>query len=241
MEERSLLLISEQSSGESWLSLFSEAGFRTKHCVLGVSAVTTAVKQMPDLIVVDCRYAESTALQVCQSLRALPELGEVPLFAICWDGPSDVQSIGSRSGVETLLTQPVSARELLAKFHSARAKQAEPKELQVLRYADLELDERRFKVHRNGQHIKLPMLQFRVLRYLMEHPGIVFSRRELLEAVWGDTSLDEGTVTVCLVRLRKALLSCGGSDCIRHVRGIGYSLDADFSVRPSAAAAAAGY
>jgi two-component system phosphate regulon response regulator PhoB len=97
----------------------------------------------------------------------------------------------------------------------------------VLRYADIELDLRRHKVRRGGQTINLSWLQMRLLRYLMENPGVVFSRQELLQAVWGDKRLDGGAVTVCLVRLRRALNSAGGSNLIRQVRGIGYALDTD--------------
>lgn len=229
MEKRSLLLISERLPNDSWHRLFQAAGFTTQHRKPSLAAVTTALADRPDLIAIDCRFGEATSLQFCQSLRAEPELSEVPVFAIYWDGTADLHAFAHRAGVDVCLTEAISQRELQAKFHAARAKRSESKEVQVLRYADLELDERKYKVLRGGHHIPLSMLQLRLLRFLMEHPGVVFSRRELLEAVWGDPSLDEGTVTVCLVRLRKALVSAGGPNPIRHVRGIGYSLDMDFA------------
>ncbi|MBA2466920.1 MAG: winged helix-turn-helix domain-containing protein [Sphingomonas sp.] len=98
----------------------------------------------------------------------------------------------------------------------------------MLRYADLELDLRGHKVRRAGSIIWLSTLQLRLLTFLMENPAVVFTRQELLEAVWGDTTLDEGAVTVGVVRLRRALSSTGRPNLIRQVRGFGYALDADF-------------
>lgn len=112
---------------------------------------------------------------------------------------------------------------------------------EVLRYADVEFDIGRLKVRRNGRYIRLSTMQMRLLRYLLEHPEVVFSRKELLDAVWGGEKLTEGAVTACMMRVRSALDAAGGPTLIRSIAGVGYALDLDEgSVRPRKSQQAAG-
>ncbi len=118
-------------------------------------------------------------------------------------------------------------RELWSRLEAAKRRIRKDVSSEILKYADVELDLRRHKVRRAGTSIGLSSLQMRLLKYLMENPAVVFTRQELLEAVWGDKKLDDGAVTVGVVRLRRALNSTGLPNLIRQVRGIGYALDAD--------------
>ena len=92
----------------------------------------------------------------------------------------------------------------------------------VVRVGDLELDLHRYRVRRAGSSVPITAMQCRLLRYLMERPSTVVSRKRLLRDLWEDEALDEGTVTAGIVRLRRALGIVGGPDLIRNVRGQGY-------------------
>ncbi len=94
-------------------------------------------------------------------------------------------------------------------------------------FADLLLDPASLKVWRSGRRVPVTVFQFRLLQFLMAHPGRVVSRRELLHEVWSDHALDEGAVTACIVRLRRALTQADERDLIRTARGVGYALDDD--------------
>jgi two-component system phosphate regulon response regulator PhoB len=103
---------------------------------------------------------------------------------------------------------------------------------ETIGFADLLLDPQRLKVWRSGRRVPLTIFQFRLLHFLMTHPGRVFTRRELLHEVWSDTALDEGAVTACVVRLRRALSQAGEIDLVRSARGVGYALDNDLLSQP---------
>lgn len=103
----------------------------------------------------------------------------------------------------------------------------------ILRYADVEFDLGRLKVRRNGRFVRLSTMQMRLLRHFLENPEVVFSRKELLEAVWSGEGLTEGAVTACVVRMRSALDSAGEPSLIRSIQGVGYALDADADAEPS--------
>lgn len=96
---------------------------------------------------------------------------------------------------------------------------------EILRYADVEFDIGRLKVWRNGRFIRLSTMQMRLLRHLLENPEVVFSRQQLIDAVWGGEKLTEGAVTACISRIRSALDAPGGPTLIRSISGVGYALD----------------
>jgi len=99
---------------------------------------------------------------------------------------------------------------------------------ELVTYADIEMDTTRHRVRRGGEPVALGPTEFRLLRHLLERPGRVFPREQLLDAVWAhDPDIDERTVDVHVRRLRKALNAGGKSDLVRTVRSAGYSLDRD--------------
>jgi DNA-binding winged helix-turn-helix (wHTH) protein len=97
----------------------------------------------------------------------------------------------------------------------------------VLRYADVEFDTTRFKVRRDGRFVPLSTMQTRLLRHFLENPEVVFSRKDLLKAVWGNERVTDGAVTACVMRIRLGLNAAGGPELIRCIPGVGYALDAD--------------
>lgn len=180
-----------------------------------------------DLILLDCREEPQRGTQICRALRAVQELGSTPIVVLTRPDDGGTRIGALEAGADDCVDDSLSAREFTLRLHAAVRRTAPGGEDRRLAYADVELDLERFKVRRGGVPIYLPHVQFRLLRHFLEHPTVVFSRRDLLELVWNDTSIDERSVNVAIVRLRRAINSGGGPDLIRSVAGLGYALDVE--------------
>ncbi len=137
---------------------------------------------------------------------------------------------GLATGADDYVVKPFSVPELMARV-KAMLRRAKPQALNaVLKAGDIELDRETKRVRRAGHDLHLGPTEFRLLEFLMQAPGRVFSREQLLDGVWGHgVYVDERTVDVHVGRLRKALNPNRGEDPIRTVRGAGYALDDRFT------------
>ena len=136
---------------------------------------------------------------------------------------------GLATGADDYIVKPFSVPELLARIRALLRRASPERVAMVLAIGDLELDREKKRVSRSSRAVDLGPTEFRLLEFLMERPGRVFSREQLLDGVWGsDVYIDERTVDVHVGRLRKALNRGHGTDPIRTVRGAGYSLDDRF-------------
>jgi two-component system phosphate regulon response regulator PhoB len=137
---------------------------------------------------------------------------------------------GLATGADDYIVKPFSVPELLARI-KALLRRSKPAHISsILRAGDLELDKETRRVRRNGREIHMGPTEFKLLEFLMQSPGRVFSREQLLDSVWGhDVYIDERTVDVHVGRLRKSLVRGKEVDPIRTVRGAGYSFDETFA------------
>jgi len=152
----------------------------------------------------------------------------VPIIMLTARGEESERVRGLATGADDYIVKPFSVPELLARV-SALLRRSKPERVAALLSAgDIELDRERRRVFRGGREIELGPTEFRLLEYLIQSPGRVFSREQLLDGIWGhDTYIDERTVDVHVGRLRKALTRAPESelDPIRTVRGSGYAFD----------------
>ena len=166
-----------------------------------------------------------SGIEVCRQIKAGPETRSIPVIMLSARSESADKVRGLDIGAEDYVVKPYSVTELMARI-KAQLRRARPAlSGQILEYQDITLDADTHRVMRAGQEVKLGPTEFRLLATLIERPGRVFSRDQLLDLVWGrDIYVDTRTVDVHVGRLRKALRVAGTDDPLRTVRGAGYAL-----------------
>jgi two-component system phosphate regulon response regulator PhoB len=183
----------------------------------------------PDLLVLDWMLPGMSGIELCRRLRARPDTERLPIIMLTARGEESERVRGLATGADDYIVKPFSVPELLARIRSLLRRARPERVASVLGAGDLELDREKKRVSRSGREVHLGPTEFRLLEFLMQSPGRVYSREQLLDGVWGrDIYIDERTVDVHIGRLRKALNRGQDDDPIRTVRGAGYALDDRF-------------
>jgi two-component system phosphate regulon response regulator PhoB len=207
---------------------FDREGFDIRHTGDGDEALLLAEEFAPDIVLLDWMIEGVSGIEVCRRLRRSAATANVPIIMLTARGEEGDRVRGLETGADDYLTKPFSPRELIARVGAVLRRVRPALAGESLRYADVEMDVVAHKVRRGGRAVPLGPTEFRLLRHLLEHPGRVFSRERLLDAVWAhDADIELRTVDVHVRRLRKAINEGGGADLIRTVRSAGYALDAD--------------
>lgn len=204
-------------------------GYRVCEATDGEEALTVAAENAPQLILLDWMLPVMSGIEVCRQLRRKPATKDVPIIMLTARGEETDKVRGLNTGADDYITKPFSMPELMARIGALlRRSQPVQQSKGVLTYEDITMDLSAHRVTRGGRYVHLGPTEFRLLQFLMEHPGCVFSREELLNAVWGpDIYVEPRTVDVHIRRLRKALNGEAEQDLIRTVRAAGYALDAN--------------
>ena len=194
----------------------------------GEEGLALAQEQRPDIIILDWMVPNLSGIEVCRRLRRDPELARIPVLMLTARAEETDRIRGLETGADDYITKPFSPRELIARIRAVLRRLRPALSGATLSYAGVQLDSATHKVYRDGQILQLGPTEFRLLRHFMEHPGRVFSREQLLDAVWGrDVYVELRTVDVHIRRLRKSLNGGDLPDLIRTVRSAGYALDDD--------------
>ncbi len=226
MKRRLLLVEDDPGLVELLTWHLAREAFEVEQTPDGEQALLLAKQDPPDLVLLDWMIEGISGIEVCRRLRRTPGLTGVPIIMISGRDEESDRIHGLETGADDYLAKPFSPRELIARI-SALLRRAQPNDArEELRFADLEMDLARHRVRRSGHLVALGPTEFRLLRYLMEHPRRVFSRERLLDTVWGrEKDIEIRTVDVHVRRLRQALAITGAPDLIRTVRQAGYALD----------------
>ena len=201
-------------------------GFEVCEAADGEEALAQIVERKPDIVLLDWMLPLVSGIEVCRRIRRSPETRSLPVIILTARGEEADRVRGLDSGADDYVVKPFSPSELVARLRAVMRCTHPGSAQDVLRFADVELDTAAHRVARAGKPVHLGPTEYRLLRYLMLHPGRVFSREQLLDAVWGhDIYVEARTVDVHIRRLRKALNGEGDVDIVRTVRSAGYSLD----------------
>ena len=229
MTKPSLLLVEDDRALADLLTWhFSREGYEIVRTADGEEALLLAEERTPDLVILDWMIEGVSGIEVCRRLRRRTSTAQVPIIMLTARGEESDRIRGLETGADDYVTKPFSPRELLARVGAVLRRVRPALAGEQLAYADIEMDVEAHRVRRRAAPVQLGPTEFRLLRYFMENPGRVFSRDQLLDAVWAhDADIDARTVDVHVRRLRKALNQGGLPDVIRTVRSAGYSLDAE--------------
>ena len=189
----------------------------------GKGAIDLCRREKPGLVILDIMLPDADGLQICRAIRAHPELSHVPVVFLTAKASETDRIVGLELGANDYIVKPFFVRELIARVKiQFRERSAQ---LRVLRAGPLELDRESLQVRRRGERLSLTATEFKLLEFLMGRPGVVYSRDQLLGAVWGhEKAVTARVVDVYILRLRQKIE--GGSDApelIQSVRGFGYS------------------
>lgn len=219
-----ILIVEDESALAEMLRYNLESeGFRTSHANSGDEAELLVSEERPDLVVLDWMLPGVSGIEICRRLRSRLETKAIPIIMLTARGEEGDRIRGLSTGADDYVVKPFSLPELMARIKAILRRAAPDRLADVLRFADIELDRPAHKVTRGLREIHLGPTEFRLLEFLMESPGRVLSRAQLLDGVWGnDSFVDERTVDVHVGRLRKALIRGKERDPIRTVRGSGY-------------------
>jgi two-component system phosphate regulon response regulator PhoB len=227
MSPRILIVEDEETLLELLRYNFEKTGYAVEAISHGDQAEARLKETVPDLLVLDWMLPGLSGIELCRRLRQSGSTRSLPIIILTARGEESDRVRGFDTGADDYVVKPFSVKELLARA-AALLRRVKPLLVaEVLKVGDIELNRTAMSVLRRGNAIHLGPTDYRLLEFLMQQPGRVFSRDQLLDGVWGaDVYVDERTVDVHIGRLRKALLQAWLSDPIRTVRGAGYSFEA---------------
>ncbi|HMN72764.1 MAG TPA: phosphate regulon transcriptional regulator PhoB [Rhodoblastus sp.] len=225
-----VLVVEDEQALALLLSYNLEAeGYLVERAERGDEAETLIAETTPDLVILDWMLPGVSGLEICRRLRARDETRDLPIIMLTARGEETERVRGLSVGADDYVVKPFSVPELMARVRSLLRRVKPERIANRLRAGDIDLDRETRRVRRGGRDIHLGPTEFRLLEFLLEKPGRVFSRGQLLDFVWGTAAeIDERTVDVHVGRLRKALVRGRERDPIRTVRGAGYSFDETF-------------
>jgi DNA-binding response OmpR family regulator len=182
-------------------------------------------REKPDLILLDIMLPDSDGLEICKGIRQHSELAHIPVIFLTARASETDRIVGLELGASDYIVKPFFVRELIARIKIQFRGQVSA--TRVLKAASLELDRSSCEARLDGSLLTLTATEFRLLEFLMSRPGVVYSREQLLDAVWGhDRAVTDRTVDVYILRLRQKIEADPGNPMlIRSVRGFGYSFN----------------
>lgn len=221
-----VLVVEDEPSQREVLAYNLERdGFDVLQACDGTEALLVIEEEQPDVILLDWMLPGTSGIEVCRQVKLKPQSRLIPVIMLSARSEEVDKVRGLETGADDYVIKPYSVVELLARVR-AQLRRSRPTVMgERLTYRDILLDAESHKTYRGDHELKLGPTEYRLLATFMERPERVWSREQLLDRVWGrDIYVDTRTVDVHIGRLRKALVSFGGENPIRTVRGAGYAL-----------------
>lgn len=230
MIDQPLVLVVEDEPAQREVLAYNikAGGFKVITAETGDEALNLVREIVPDIIILDWMLPRVSGIEVCRQLKMTNDTARIPIILLSAKSEEMDRVRGLETGADDYITKPYSLAELLARLR-AQLRRIRPASVnEQIEYNDITINITEHRVFRAGEPLKLGPTEFRLLTALMERPGRVWSREQLLDRVWGrDIYVDSRTVDVHVGRLRKALNPGGIEDknLIRTVRGAGYALE----------------
>jgi two-component system phosphate regulon response regulator PhoB len=224
MSGKTILIVEDEKPIREMVSFaLGRAGYTLVEAGDIAEAFECLARQVPDLILLDWMLPGASGLELARRLKKDELTRDVPIIMLTARGEEEDKVTGLEAGADDYITKPFSPRELLARIKAVLRRATPEGESTVIRIDGLELDTGGHRVTAQGQSLEMGPTEFRLLEFFMTHPERVYSRGQLLDRVWGRNSfVEERTVDVHILRLRKALAPSGHDAMIQTVRGAGY-------------------
>jgi DNA-binding response OmpR family regulator len=223
---KKILLIEDDADLFSLLKYnLEKEGFAMTGLQTGKGAIELCRQVRPDLILLDIMLPDSDGLDICKGIRKDTDLAAIPVIFLTARASETDRIVGLELGANDYVVKPFFVRELIARIKLQFRNQSSPP--RVLEAAGLELDPASRQVRLNNTPLSLTATEFRLLEFLMSRPGVVFSREQLLNSVWGqDRAITDRAVDVYVLRLRQKV-ECDPANpiMIHSVRGFGYTFE----------------
>jgi phosphate regulon transcriptional regulator PhoB len=202
-------------------------GFEVAHAETGEEAELMLAEEQPDLVVLDWMLPAVSGIELCRRLRARPETRALPILMLTARGEEADRVRGLDTGADDYVTKPFSPREIVARVRAVLRRLESKAWLRADEtQSGLRVDGQTRRAHYNSQEIELTRVEFDLLTGLMEKPGRVYTRAQLIDRVWGDGyAITDRTVDSHVKSLRRKLAEVGGDPgMIETVRGVGYRI-----------------
>lgn len=230
MAAKVLVIEDEEPIAQLLAYNLEKEGFSVNVAGDGDDALVALEEDRPDIVLLDWMLPNVSGIEICRQMRARPNTRETPVIMLTARGEEEDRVRGLDVGADDYVTKPFSMSELVARMRAVLRRTAPALAGDVATFADIVLDRQQCRVRRGQRDIHLGPTEFRLLDALMQRPGRVYSREQLLDRVWGqDVYVEIRTVDVHIGRLRKALNRGGDRDPIRTVRSSGYALDETYA------------
>jgi len=201
------------------------SGYRVVSTSSAEQADAAIRAELPDVVVLDWMLPGESGLSFARRLRSAERTRELPILMLTARAMEQDKLSGLEAGADDYLTKPFSPKELAARIKAVLRRRAPHRSADSVEVQGLRLDPATRRVSAGERRLELSPAEFRLLHFLLTHPGRVYSRAQLLDQVWGDhVYIEERTVDVHIRRLRKALEPSGHDRLIDTVRGAGYAL-----------------
>ncbi|WP_160121898.1 phosphate regulon transcriptional regulator PhoB [Rhodovarius lipocyclicus] len=203
-------------------------GFRVEEATDGQEALLRVAEARPDLILLDWMLPSLSGIEVCRQIRRKPATRDLPIIMVTARTEDQDAVRALDLGADDYITKPFAVDALLARIRALLRRSGSVPTKGTLAFLDLSMDQDAHRVTRANRALHLGPTEYRLLEFFLQHPGRVFTREQLLDAVWGrDIHVEPRTVDVHIRRLRKAINADGETDIIRTVRSAGYALDTE--------------
>ncbi|MDN3566570.1 phosphate regulon transcriptional regulator PhoB [Paeniroseomonas aquatica] len=203
-------------------------GFQVDEATDGQEALLRVAEARPDLILLDWMLPTLSGIEVCRQLRRKPATRDLPIIMVTARTEDQDAVRALDTGADDYIAKPFAMDGLMARIRALLRRSGSIATKGVLAFLDISMDQDAHRVTRAGKPLHLGPTEYRMLEFFLQNPGRVFSREQLLDAVWGrDIHVEPRTVDVHIRRLRKAINIPGCVDVIRTVRSAGYALDQD--------------
>jgi two-component system phosphate regulon response regulator PhoB len=228
MRGKHILIVEDEAAIREMIGfVMRRSGYELTEAANGQQAQLRVAEKVPDVILMDWMLPDVSGVELVRRLKREELTRDVPIIMLTARGGEDDKVYGLDSGADDYVTKPFSPKELLARIRAVLRRHEGDREDEVVRARDLELNVGSQRISVSGHEISMGPTEFRLLKFFMMHPDRVYSRTQLLDYVWGrNTYVEDRTVDVHILRLRKLLKPYRCDSMIQTVRGSGYRFSA---------------